>query len=101
MKAARRPSEDGFTLLELLIAVTILSLILVALSGGVHFAGSAWRKQEDQISRQGDINALQGVLRQMLASGRGFEGGAQNLKFVGRMPEALERGGLYDIDLIW
>jgi len=101
MRAAKEGNEDGFTLLELLIAITILSLILVALSGGLHFAGSAWRKQEDQISRQGDINALQGVLRQMLASGRDFEGTSQSLKFVGRMPAALERGGLYDIDLTW
>jgi len=93
--------EEGFTLLELLIAVTILSLILAALSGGLHFAGTAWRKQEEQISRQGDINAVQSVLRQMLASGRQFEGAPQDLKFVGRMPAALERGGLYDIELSW
>jgi len=101
MSRARRQGEGGFTLLELLIAITILSLILVALSGGLHFAGSAWRKQEEQTSRQGDINALQTVLRQMLASGRDFEGTPQSLKFVGRMPAALERGGLYDIDLVW
>ena len=101
MSRAASRKEDGFTLIELLIAITILSLILVAMSGGLHFAGSAWRKQEDQISRQGDINAVQGVLRQMLASGREFEGASQSLKVVGRMPAALERGGLYDIDLVW
>jgi general secretion pathway protein J len=94
-----REREAGFTLLELLIAITILSLILVALSGGVHFAGSAWRKQEEQIGRQGDINAVQAVLRQLLASGKDFQGGAQGLKFVGQMPAALARGGLFDIEL--
>jgi len=97
MRSASR--QAGFTLLELLIAITILSLILVALSGGVHFAGSAWRKQEEQIGRQGDINAVQTVLRQLLASGQGFEGGSQDLKFVGQMPAALARGGLFDIEL--
>ena len=91
--------EAGFTLLELLIAITILSLILVALSGGVHFAGNAWRKQEELIGRQGDITAVQTVLRQLVASGRDFEGGSQGLKFVGEMPAALARGGLYDIEL--
>jgi general secretion pathway protein J len=94
-----KKAEHGFTLIELLIAITILSLILVALSDGLHFAGSAWRKQEEQISRQGDINAVQTVLRQMLASGRGFAGSPQTLKFTGEMPTALERGGLYDIVL--
>ena len=96
MKDAR---EAGFTLLELLIAITILSLILVALSGGVHFAGSAWRKQEEQIARQGDINAVQTVLRQLLASAKDLQGSSQDLKFVAPMPAALARGGLFDIAL--
>ena len=98
-RQAGRHGEAGFTLLELLVAITILGLLLVALSGGVHFAGSAWRAQEAQITRRGDINAAETVLRQMLASGRDFEGGPQNLKFVGRMPAALARGGLFDIQL--
>jgi general secretion pathway protein J len=91
--------EAGFTLLELLIAITLLSLLLVALSGGVHFAGRAWKMQEDRIGRQGDINAVQNVLRQMLASGQSFEGGSESLRFVGRLPAALARGGLFDIEL--
>lgn len=99
MRLDSEPGQAGFTLLELLIAITILSLILVALSGGVQFAGSAWRKQEEQISRQGDINAVQTVLRQLLASGRNFDGDSNNLKFLGQMPAALARGGLYDIEL--
>jgi general secretion pathway protein J len=99
MKTARQVADAGFTLLELLVAITILSLILVALSGGVHFAGSAWRKQEAQITRQGDINAVQAVLRQLLASGQAFEGSSQDLKFVAEMPAALARGGLFNIEL--
>ncbi len=35
----------------------------------------------------------------MLASGEAFEGGQRDLKFVGRLPEALDRGGLFDIEL--
>jgi general secretion pathway protein J len=99
MSPASRHQEAGFTLLELLIAITILALLLVALSGGVHFAGRAWRMQEERIGRQGDIHAVQSVLRQMLASGQDFEGGQGSLKFVGRMPAALARGGLFDIEL--
>lgn len=91
--------EAGFTLLELLVAITLLSLLLVALSGGVHFAGRAWRMQEERIGRQGDINAVQNVLRQMLTSGQSFEGDPESLRFVGRLPAALARGGLFDIQL--
>ena len=92
--------QDGFTLLELLIAITIMSLILVMLSGGVQFAGSAWRKQEEQITRQGDINAVQTVLRQLLGAGKDFQGSPQSVKFVAPMPAALARGGLFDIELM-
>ena len=96
----RRPQrEAGFTLLELLVVISIFSLLLIALSSGVHFAGRAWRTQEDQIVKQGDINAVQTVLRQMLASGKSFEGGPQNIKFIGRMPTALARSGLYDVEI--
>jgi len=99
MRLPRGQGEAGFTLLELLVAMTLLSLLLVALSGGVHFAGRAWQMQEERIGRQGDINAVQNVLRQMLASGQSFEGDSGSLRFVGKLPAALARGGLFDIEL--
>ena len=98
-QTANRHGEAGFTLLELLVSITLLSLLLVALSSGVHFAGRAWRMQEDRIARQGDIQAVQNALRQMLTSGRSFEGGSESLRFVGTLPAALARGGLFDIEL--
>jgi prepilin-type N-terminal cleavage/methylation domain-containing protein len=98
-RARERRGEAGFTLLELLVSMTLLSLLLVALSGGVHFAGRAWQMQEERIGRQGDIQAVQNALRQMLASGQSFDGGAQSLRFVGKLPAALARGGLFDIEL--
>ncbi|HKY19231.1 MAG TPA: prepilin-type N-terminal cleavage/methylation domain-containing protein [Rhizomicrobium sp.] len=99
MRRVPVPREAGFTLLELLVSITILSLILVMLGGGVHFAGRAWRAQEDQSTRHGDVQAVQNVLRQMLASGQGFDGRPEALRFVGRLPAALARGGLFDIEL--
>jgi general secretion pathway protein J len=92
-------SQGGFTLLELLIAVTILGLIVVALTGGVRFAGQAWQAQAKQSQRYGDLDAVQNVLRQLIASAKDFRGDAVSLHFVGAMPEALARGGLYDIEL--
>jgi prepilin-type N-terminal cleavage/methylation domain-containing protein len=92
-------SASGFTLLELLVSLTIFSLILVALTSGLHFAGRAWDQQQQRDVRQGDVNAVQNVLRHMIASGHKFEGDRASLKFVGVLPAALERGGLFDIEL--
>ena len=90
----------GFTLLELLIALAILSLVVVALTGGVRFAGRAWQTQESRIDRDDDLASLQNVLRSLIASGRHFEGDNGSLEFVGEMPRALGLSGLFDIELV-
>ena len=95
----RGKTEAGFTLLELLIVTTILGLILVALTSGVRFAGQAWEIQERHSNRQGDIDAVQTVLRQLIASGTTFEGDPASLRLVSVLPRALARGGLYDVEL--
>jgi len=92
--------QSGFTILELMISIAILGLILVVLTGGLHFAGRAWQTQERQADRLSDINAVQNALRQIIATGFAFEGGSTSLKFVGKLPVALERGGLYDIQVL-
>ena len=93
-------AAGGFTLLELLVVITLLSLILVALTSGVRFAGRAWDTQEHRIDEHGDVNAVQNAVSQLIASGQSFEGGAGSLRFVAAMPKALARGGLYDIELM-
>ena len=92
-------AEAGFTLLELLIALSILGLILVALTNGVRFAGQAWQAQERGSSRRGDMDAVQSILHTLIASGAQFKGTSKELRFVGEMPEGLARGGLYEIEL--
>src|SRR6185503_4644696 len=53
----RERADSGFTLLELLIATTILGLMLVALTGGVRFAGQAWDTQQRRSNLSGDLDA--------------------------------------------
>jgi prepilin-type N-terminal cleavage/methylation domain-containing protein len=90
---------SGFTLLELLVVITILGLILAALSNGVHFAGQAWQLQERRSVRQGDLDSVQNVVRNLIASGTSFEGDATSLRFVSELPKALARAGLYEVEL--
>jgi general secretion pathway protein J len=91
--------DSGFTLLELVIVTTILGLILVALTSGVRFAGQAWEAQERRSNRQGDLDAVQNVLRQLMTSATNFHGDATSMRFVSVLPRALARGGLYDVEL--
>src|SRR5258708_39228865 len=91
-----RRGDRGFTLLELLVVILILGLIVTALTGGVRFAGRAWATQERRIDRLDDVDAVQNVLRQLIASGYGFQGDASSMHFITTMPRALARGGLYD-----
>jgi len=96
---SRQERAAGFTLLEMLVALSILGLILVALTNGVRFAGQAWEVQERNSSKRGDTEAVQNILRTLIASGTQFKGTSSELSFVGEMPEGLARGGLYDIVL--
>lgn len=95
----REAREGGFTLLELLVVVAILGLTVVALANGVRFAGRAWELQELQSKKRGDLDAVQNVLRQMITSATDFDGDSVSLRFVGTLPDALGRGGLYDLEL--
>lgn len=91
---------QGFTLLELLIGLAILSLVIVMLTRGVQFAGRAWETQERRIDRADDLGSLQSVLRSLIAAGSEFQGNASSLEFTGEMPRALELSGLFDIELM-
>jgi general secretion pathway protein J len=99
MTVRRERNQAGFTLIELLVVATVLGLILVALTSGVRFAGQAWEIQERNGARQGDLDAVQNVLRQLIASGSHVTGDGQSLRFIGTLPRALARAGLYDIEL--
>src|SRR5258706_5255714 len=98
-EAPQKRGNGGFTLLGLLIVITILGLIMAALTSGVRFAGQAWQTHQRRSAGQADLDAVQHVLRELMISGRSFEGNGTSLSFVNSMPEALARGGLYDIDL--
>lgn len=105
MGARHGRSSAGFTLLELLIAITLLGLLMAALFGGLRLGARAWDRSEERLDQSARLQAVQNFLRDRLAqayplyaddeSGRlrlGFEGDGAEVRFVTLMPEYLGTG---------
>jgi general secretion pathway protein J len=98
-------SQRGFTLLEVLVAVTLLALLSVGLFDTVRVGVMGWRHAERQQAAAEDSTAVQDVLRRMIAAARpvfvspdlgndtvAFSGGPRSLSLVGTLPDALAPG---------
>jgi general secretion pathway protein J len=119
-------SSAGFTLLELLIAITLLGLLLAALFGGLRLGARAWERSEERLDESARLQVVQNFLRERLAqaypltaedpSGRmrlAFEGTGDALRFVSLMPAYLgtgfaelvlaidDRAGIKDLVVQW
>ena len=120
------PGARGFTLLELLVAITLLGLLAAALLGGLRLGIRAWETSEQRLEATSQVTIVQDFLRERLVQayplqdyGDGierplaFEGAAGRLSFVTLMPEHLgagfhrmvvglvNRGGVADLALTW
>lgn len=61
-----RHTTRGFTLVEVLVALTLLGLIGVMLSDGLRFGARAWERTRDSSASLSDIAATQNFLRRRL-----------------------------------
>ena len=101
----------GFTLMELLIALVLLSIMVVMLFGGLRLGARSWDSVEAQIDEIGEVRSIRGFIqRHLMQSAVVFEttpegrrvvfGGTPTaLEFVTPMPAHLGFGGLYLIRL--
>jgi general secretion pathway protein J len=100
MMAQRNTStQAGFTLLELLVAIMILTLVLTVALGAVRIGNRSFKAGITRADQTAEIRALAGVLRRQLLqllpvtwneNGRdfiAFEGDEHQLRFVGPAPE--------------
>ena len=58
--------DAGFTLLEVLVALTVLGFLMVGLSQGVRFGLLAWERQSRLIDARSELDAVDRLLRRLI-----------------------------------
>ena len=113
MKQAANRRQRGFTLLEILIAMTLLGLLMAMLFGGLRLGTRAWEASDVRSADLARLEAVQGFIRRALTGaypllGTGdddakrriaFTGGAEAVAFTALMPAHFGVGGFYTITL--
>jgi len=108
-RSGLKPLPQGFTLLELLLALLLLSMLMVGAWTSIHSATRAVDSGEKLIDRTNKLRVAQEFLRRELSQSQAlvieqepttgetilFEGDAETLRFVAPMPGYLGRGGPY------
>ncbi|MBU6199508.1 MAG: prepilin-type N-terminal cleavage/methylation domain-containing protein [Xanthomonadaceae bacterium] len=102
-------TAQGFTLLEVLLAIILLGLLIAGAYGGIHASAVAMRAGEAAIDRTDRLRTAPEFLRRQIShilplqfardESTGaihiFDGNARTLRFVAPMPGYLSRGGPY------
>jgi general secretion pathway protein J len=107
MTRTARVREDGYTLIELLVTLTLLSFITLAIGSGLHFGTRVWEGTEDGVQTADRADNAQALLRSLLTSAvpvtKGeyvdFEGDPFHVTFEAPAPNALRAAGLVHIDI--
>ena len=102
--------QVGFTLLELLVAITLMSLVLVLLYSGLRLGLNGWDSGEQRAEAASRLRLVQEFLRRQLAQSMTvyrinerqerevvFGGQSNGVEFVAPMLTQLGQGGLYRI----
>ncbi len=99
--------QRGFTLMELLIALTLLSLILSVLYGGLRLGAKTWDAVDDRVTQTEEQRLVRGFLRRALLQTKSVEwefpphryvmffGDSRQLDFVSPLSGYVGLGGLY------
>ena len=112
MRAVMRGAErrqKGFTLLELVVAITLMGLVLVVLYSGLRLGLNGWDSGERRAEASNRLRSAQEFLRRQLAQSMTvyetnddrrerfvvFAGRSEGIEFVAPMPARLGQGGLY------
>jgi general secretion pathway protein J len=98
--------QSGFTLLELLISITLLGLILVLLFGGLRLGVRSWDAAQLQVDGINAVRSVESLLRRQITSAHpyrwksvpgqrlAFLGERNKISFVAPIPARIGGGGL-------
>ena len=102
--------QTGFTLLELVVAITLMGLVLVLLYGGLRLGLNSWDSGEARAETTNRLRLVEEFLRRQLAQSMTvyrtndqqekvvvFVGQANGIEFVAPMLAQLGQGGLYRV----
>lgn len=102
--------QVGFTLLELVVAITLMGLVLVVLYGGLRLGLNSWDSGEARAEATNRLRLVEEFLRRQLAQSLTvyrtddqqersvvFAGQANTIEFVAPMLAQLGQGGLYRV----
>jgi general secretion pathway protein J len=101
----------GFTLIEMVIAIGIFSLLMTMLVDALHLAARNAERRTVQIDRSAQVALVQGFLRNELSDARplraprlgrpvvDFDGDARRLAFISPAVESVGYGGLQRIEI--
>ena len=108
ISASIRRSESGFTLVELLLAITLLGILMGLTYGGLKVATRATASGQVQLAESGKVRITHQFIRRQLHQMQPlpfdisddinetrvvFEGSAKRIQFVAPMPGYLGQGG--------
>ncbi len=113
LKSPSQIRSQGFTLLELLVALLLLSLIFLLLTSGLQFGTRAWNVGQEEPNSMSEAVTVQQLLRRVLNEARPFMieatptvrrhvyfiGTQNSVRFIAPVPEHLGVGGLYEVAL--
>ena len=109
-----RPARTaGFTLLEVLVAMTVLGVLTGLLTSGLSFGVRVWEHERTELDDWSDLQTVQGIIRRVLSQAwpmnapgpngtqtGGFLGTETVIRFLGPSPAQSLPGGIYKYSLI-
>ena len=111
MKTVNRAKQPGFTLLEVLLGMSIMSIMMLLLFASLRICVQNWNAGEKKIAEVSEAAIVQSFLRNKLQATLpldadffeepqfSFQGDKQTLQFVASMPASASRLGLQVFNL--
>lgn len=107
------PGTTGFTLVEMLVSLSILAIMAVLLAGGVHLGLRAWESGQKRLETADRLERSDAFLRQLLSQtvlivgpgttsndpNLGFAGTATGISFIAPLPYQFGGGPRYAFEL--